>query len=429
MTRSISSLLHLSGDEVRELAAAAATPTPSIAPLVRKVVAILSFGPEDPPPAAWIAAAVRLGAGVIRESDLGGERDDPIAAVADAGRWADVIVVSHPLTGFARVAAEVAGKPVVNAGEGGGESPASGIALLAAACPGGLPTGSRRLRAAVCGDLAESRSARAFLAALATIDATVLLVPARGHELSDDDVQRLARRIGRSPLRFEAHAMSSLLDMVDTVLLGHEATPQLPLFREVGVPPDEAARRARREVEDLDVLFVAAGGGAPDRIVREPFRSGATRLPQGTEHVVPLRALEVLLQFAAAGTARPETGSDARSGGEGGPPEPEHGRYRSGLGLACRGERCAGAKHRDVVSPDFAIVTKSPLRLECLHCGAHAAPRFGASKIERRFHGLDGPDAAKILPANLVLFRTRGEAMAAGFEPAKRKMPDDAEAM
>ena len=69
--------------------------------------------------------------------------------------------------------------------------------------------------------------------------------------------------------------MRSLVDMVDTVLLAPETAPQLPLFREVGVPPGEAERRARREVEDTDVLFVATGPDTPDRLVATPFAGAA----------------------------------------------------------------------------------------------------------------------------------------------------------
>ena len=53
-----------------------------------------------------------------------------------------------------------------------------------------------------------------------------------------------------------------------------------------------------------------------------------------------------------------------------------------------------------------------------------------ASRVKRvgsRFHAVGSPDAAKILPANLVLFRSRGEALASGFEAARRRTPEEGE--
>ena len=273
------------------------------------------------------------------------------------------------------------------------------------------------LRAAVCGDLRDSRSARALLSGLAALGAMVLLVPAQGRELPDDQLQRVARRMGRQPHRFEAHTMSSLLDMVDTVLLARDEAPQLPLFREIGVPPDEAARRARREVEDLDVLFVAQSGGSPDRLVREPFRRGRSgALPEGAESPTAPRALEAALLFCAEG--EPATGADTHADADA-PREPA--RYRSGLGIVCRGETCVAARRPDRVTPDFLLVGRRPYALECQYCGTGTTAGWAASKLEGRFHPARSAYVRHILDANLVLFGSRVDALAAGFEPARRR--------
>lgn len=430
--RSLFSLLELSGADVRRLAAGAsvrrggdARPAPAERrPLDGIVVAILPFAVSGESPAAWIAAAHRLGAGVVRRDDVLDPSADPFAVCTEAARWADLLVVSHPCSGFARAVSALTGRPVVNAGESGGEDPVAGISLLAAALPD-PPDPARRLRAAVCGDLWQSRSARAFLAALAAVEATILLVPARGRDLPETGIRRLARRMGRSPRRFEAHAMKSLLDMVDTVLLAPEDSPQLPLFHELDVPPDEAARRARRDVEDLDVLFVAAGSAGRDRIVREPFRGRTARLPGGgAEHHVSAASFESVLRWAATsgGDGPPAESSAAPDGWHShGVSQSSAERYTSALGLICHGERCVAARHADVVTPEFLVTDRDAHRLECVHCGEAAEWSFAASKVERRFHAAGTPDAAKILAANLVLFRTRAEALTAGFDPPRRR--------
>ena len=424
MTRTLDSLADLSAAEIRALAAHAASAAAPAQPLCGRVVAVLPLGPTALAPPAWIAAASRLGAGVLRRDDFDHAGLDEFEVCSEAARWADILVLSHPMNGFSRAIAEMTGRAVVNAGEPGGEDPAAGICLVAAALHGPYgPGGSRGardarpLRAAVCGDLAGSRSARALLSALAALEATVLLVPAQSRDLPDEEVERLAQRMRRRPFRFEARSMTSLLDMVDTVLLAREATPQLPLFREVGVPPGDAERRARRAVEDLDVLFVAGEGGV-DRLVHEPFRGRRkSALPPGAEQPTSLGALEAALLFVAGQIA-----AEPRTPNADGP------LYRSGLGVICRGGRCVAARRPDRVTPEFGFVSRRPLVLVCRYCGERTTAGFAASKVEGRFHGIGSSYARHILDANLVLFASRAEALAAGFDPARHGGELDTEA-
>lgn len=401
MSRSLHALLDLEDAEVRGLLDDAPIRSSELS---GAVVAVLTFGLTGAPAAAWIAAAGRLGATVLRLDDFGAA--DPVDICDEAAAWADLLIVSHPLQGFSRVVGERTGCAVLNAGEDAGEDPAAGLSLLRAAV-GGKKRRRKTLRAAVCGDLRGSPSAAALLGGLAAVEATLLLVPARGKDLSADALDRLARRTARRPVRFHARSMRSLMDMVDTVLLAPEASRQLPLFRQVGMPPDEVDRRARRQVEDLDVLVVAAGGG-PDRLVHEPFRGGRARLPEGAATETTPGALAALLRFCF---------------GDAGP-EQDVPRYTSPEGLACVGSDCAAARLADV-APDFLLLDRDALLLECRHCGRRVEGGFAASRHERRFHAVGSGDAGRILDENLVLFRTRGEALATGFEPSRRRPAGD----
>jgi hypothetical protein len=395
-------LLAPSTEELRRLIDFARE-APSARPLADRVVAVLPMGPITLAPAAWLAAAGRLGATVLRLEDLDPLPDDPFDTVLEAARWADLLVTSHSDQGFARAAAQLSQRPMVNAGEGGGEDPAAGVSLLAAMGAGRSP-----LRVAVCGDLATSRSAAALLAGLAGLDATTLLVPAQGAELGPDGVARLGRRMGGFPHSFAARSMSSLLDMVDTVLLTPEAEPQLPLFEEIGVPPDEAVLRVRRQVEELDYLFVAARGGGADRLVAEPFRSGrGGRLPTGAEHRTHLAAVEAVLRFAAAVDATAPWSGELAGALE---------RYRASEGAQCRGSRCVQRRFPDRIVPDFAVVGRQPTMLECLFCGERTPVTLVGSRVEGRYHPLSHGVSRKILADNRVLFRDVQEARDAGFE-------------
>jgi len=394
VSRAIASLLDLSAQEVRGLAWATRAGVPPDRPLAGRVVAVLPFGHASLPAAAWLATAQRLGAGVVRLSDLSelAGTDDEFSICDAAALWSDVLVTSHGLQGFARAVSTATGVPVVNAGEGDGEDPAAGLSLIAAAeeAQAADPAAvGRRLHVAVCGDLRNSRSARALLAGLAALEATVLLVPARGRDLP---------------------AMSSLLDMVDTVLLAPEAAPQLPLFREVGVPPGEAERRARREVEDTDVLFVAAGGDLPNRLVVAPFRGRGRAVPEGLEHVTCAAALAALLRHAVTSSV-PEL--DPKELGA-------QLRYRSPLGIRCRSGGCVGARHPDDAPPEFLLLDHERAALECVYCGSRAQAQYVGSREAGRYHSVGSADADRILDQNLVLFATRDQADTAGFAPSRR---------
>ena len=72
------------------------------------------------------------------------------------------------------------------------------------------------------------------------------------------------------------------------------------------------------------------------------------------------------------------------------------------------------------MTADCPADTFKPRTIECRYCGERAHVRFAASKIEGRFHPIGSAYAKHVLDANLVLFATDADALAAGFEPARR---------
>lgn len=94
-------------------------------------IALLFFEPSTRTHNSFSSAAQRLGAGVIGIQDtsltsmLKGESFEDTIRMMDG--YADLIVIRHSESGSAKRAADVAGVPVVNAGDGGNEHPTQGL--------------------------------------------------------------------------------------------------------------------------------------------------------------------------------------------------------------------------------------------------------------------------------------------------------------
>jgi aspartate carbamoyltransferase catalytic subunit len=100
--------------------------------LARRVLAALFYEPSTRTSASFIAAMQRLGGTVIPITQ--GVQFSSVAkgeslpdTVRTLEQYADVIVLRHPEIGSARMAAEAARVPVVNAGDGAGEHPTQAL--------------------------------------------------------------------------------------------------------------------------------------------------------------------------------------------------------------------------------------------------------------------------------------------------------------
>ncbi|HEU65113.1 MAG TPA: aspartate carbamoyltransferase, partial [Chloroflexi bacterium] len=92
-----------------------------------KIMASLFFEPSTRTRLSFEAAMHRLGGRVISAVDIGATslaKGESIADMAKVvGSYADIIVIRHPWEGAARVVADYAGVPVINAGDGSHEHP------------------------------------------------------------------------------------------------------------------------------------------------------------------------------------------------------------------------------------------------------------------------------------------------------------------
>lgn len=96
-----------------------------------RVVACLFYEPSTRTSSSFIAASERLGGQVIPINEVRYSSVTKGESLRDTVRtlecYADVIVIRHPETGSAAIAAEAARKPVINAGDGIGEHPTQAL--------------------------------------------------------------------------------------------------------------------------------------------------------------------------------------------------------------------------------------------------------------------------------------------------------------
>ncbi|MCR4404906.1 MAG: aspartate carbamoyltransferase [Candidatus Acetothermia bacterium] len=121
------SIRDLGREEIEQVLARAAEIEPDPDLLRGKIMASLFFEPSTRTQLSFASAMERLGGRVIGFSGVGGTSIQKGESLHDtvkmAERYADIIVIRHPLEGSARFAADVASVPVINAGDGANQHP------------------------------------------------------------------------------------------------------------------------------------------------------------------------------------------------------------------------------------------------------------------------------------------------------------------
>lgn len=146
--------------------------------LTDKIIANCFFEPSTRTRLSFETAALRLGANVIGFSSQedtsvkkGETLHDTIRVVSD---YADLIIIRHPKEGAARLAADVASVPVINAGDGANQHPTQTLVDLFTIqeCQQKLSG----LSIALVGDLKYGRTIHSFAQACTLFDIRLFLV-------------------------------------------------------------------------------------------------------------------------------------------------------------------------------------------------------------------------------------------------------------
>ncbi len=183
--RSVIDILDLSTEELSELIKTAediiANPEKYQEVCRHKKLATLFFEPSTRTRLSFEAAMYELGGNVLSVSSAGSSSAAKGESVADTAKtvscYADIIAMRHPKEGAAYVAAQNAGVPVINAGDGGHLHPTQTLAdLLTIWREKGRFTG---LTIGLCGDLKFGRTVHSLIAAMSRYEGNrfVLISP------------------------------------------------------------------------------------------------------------------------------------------------------------------------------------------------------------------------------------------------------------
>ena len=153
--------------------------------LAGHVMGSLFLEPSTRTRLSFEAAMNRLGGRVITLTDAGASSFSKGESLADSVRiissYTDVIVLRHPQAGAARIAAQYAPVPVINAGDGGHEHPTQTLCdLYALRHTKGQLAG---LKVILYGDLKYGRTTHSLALALTRFGTDVLCVPETNLEL------------------------------------------------------------------------------------------------------------------------------------------------------------------------------------------------------------------------------------------------------
>ena len=146
--------------------------------LSTKIMACLFFEASTRTRLSFESAMLRLGGSVLGFADVivssaGGKGETLADTIRTVERYADVIVMRHPLDGSARVAAEFSSIPIINAGSGSEEHPTQGLLDMYSIKK--FKGNIDGLSVSLCGDLKYGRTVHSLGMALSHYDVKIKL--------------------------------------------------------------------------------------------------------------------------------------------------------------------------------------------------------------------------------------------------------------
>jgi aspartate carbamoyltransferase catalytic subunit len=421
-----------------------------------KIMASLFFEPSTRTRLSFEAAMLRLGGHIINVVDIGATSLAKGESVADmarvVGSYADIIVIRHPWEGAAKVVADYAGVPVINAGDGGHEHPTQTLCDL-------YTINKERqtikgLKIALWGDLKHGRTIHSLTYALARFGATILFRPAPGLEIPEHVLRKLTTEYKGELRRFVApdHADKEGIFPLDAMYITPSGPHQLAMMPDV---------RIQVELEEgVDALYVTRlqkerrasttegqelGQDYPlvdkkllkgkefkktlvmhplpriDELAYEMDADPRSMYFKQAARGVPVRMALIALLLGVKEVAVSEEGDDSFV------QKIDYPVYKRDSGLRCPNPTCVSNQETETryIKPEFKIVSFEPLMLSCVYCEHEFHPQYIASSDwhegnleNKKYHNAESWLARKIKPENLIIFASESEARSRGFKPS-----------
>lgn len=420
-----------------------------------KIMASLFFEPSTRTRLSFETAMLRLGGHIIGAADMGATSLAKGESIADmarvVGSYADIIVIRHPWEGAAKVVADYAGVPVINAGDGSHEHPTQTLCDLYT-----LKKERRSLRGlkiALWGDLKHGRTIHSLVYALVRFGTTILFRPAPGLELPEHVLRKLTTEYKGELKRFDSvdRVAEGRQFPLDAIYITPDSPHQLAMMPDVSIQVElktgvdalyitrlqKERQTASEEAQELDKDYPAINKELLkgkefkrtlvmhplpriDELAYEMDADPRSMYFKQAARGVPMRmALIALLLGAKKVTIPKEEDSFTR--------QVDYPIYKRDSGLRCPNPTCVSNQETETryIRPEFKIVSLEPLTLRCIYCEHEFHPKYIASsdwhegRLEnKKYHGADSHWIRKIKTQNLIIFDSENEAQARGFKPS-----------
>ena len=418
-----------------------------------KIMASLFFEPSTRTRLSFEAAMNRLGGRVISAVDIGATslaKGESIADMAKVvGSYADIIVIRHPWEGAAKVVADYAGIPVINAGDGGHEHPTQTLCDLYTIRK--ERQSIKGLRIALWGDLKYGRTIHSLAYALARFGATILFHPCPGLEMPEWVLRKLTTRYKGELRRYEALGRVSEKGLfpVDAIYITPSSPHQLAMIPDISIQveleagvdalyvtrlqkerqPQEQEIKKDYVVVDKELLkkkefkrtLVMHPLPRVDELAYEVDGDPRSMYFKQAARGVPVRmALIALLLGTREITVSEEDDYSFVF-------PVDYPVYKRDSGLRCCNPKCVTNQPTEMryIKPEFKIVNLEPLTLSCVYCEHEIQPGYIAStdwhegRLEnKKYHSSGSRWIRKIKPEKLFIFDSEEEAQARGFKPS-----------